>query len=57
MNRSRIYTRPPLLRRLASNRWVGAIAALIFICALCSIAEAGCTLIGVEYDSRIEVAA
>lgn len=57
MNRSRIHTRQPLLRRLASNRWVGAIAALIFICALCSIAEAGCTLIGVEYDSRIEVAA
>lgn len=57
MNRSRIYTRPPLLRRLASNRWVGAITALVIACALCSIAEAGCTLIGVEYDSRIEVAA
>jgi len=56
MNHSRIYTRKPLIKRIASNRWVVAALFLAAILALQGLAEAACIPLDCVYDARIGTA-
>jgi len=53
---NRLYTRKPLIKRIASNRWVVAALFLAAILALQGLAEAACIPLDCVYDARIETA-
>lgn len=53
MKAQRYPTRPPILRRIARNRWVVACFIICCIFALHGVAEAGCELVGAGYDPRV----